>query len=99
MTGTFRGRRLPHHGPLSAFSLVLLDDELVDYIYYYSSEEIQEVIRYDPKLDIDLDDKKWDEAKTAFLKTLVELYEKSGDLYVPLIYTSLISKSYSLRKN
>ncbi|KAK7464180.1 hypothetical protein VKT23_006346 [Stygiomarasmius scandens] len=42
-------------------------DELVDFIYYYSADDIQEVIRYNPDLDIEETTKTWDKAKTAFL--------------------------------
>ncbi|THU80000.1 hypothetical protein K435DRAFT_696607 [Dendrothele bispora CBS 962.96] len=43
-------------------------DELVDYIYYYASEDVQDAIKYIPEFDIEEADKKWDKAKNKLLK-------------------------------
>ncbi len=43
-------------------------DDLVDYIYQYSSDEVKEVIRYIPELDIDEKSKTWATAETKLLQ-------------------------------
>ncbi|SJL10028.1 uncharacterized protein ARMOST_13410 [Armillaria ostoyae] len=43
-------------------------DDLVDYIYRYSSDEVKEVIRYVPELDIDEKSKTWAAAETKLLQ-------------------------------
>ncbi|KAK0444185.1 uncharacterized protein EV420DRAFT_1648873 [Desarmillaria tabescens] len=43
-------------------------DNLVDYIYRYSSDEVKEVIRYIPELDIDETGKTWTAAETKLLQ-------------------------------
>ncbi|KAK7448055.1 hypothetical protein VKT23_013812 [Stygiomarasmius scandens] len=44
-----------------------ITNKLVDYIYHYSSDEVQETIRYDPHMDTEVEGRTWDKAKVVFL--------------------------------
>nr|GAT48677.1 predicted protein [Mycena chlorophos] len=52
------------------------DDELVDYIFKYSSDRVKENIRYIPELDKDTIGRTWNKAK----ETLLTLYPAADDV-------------------
>ncbi|THU77126.1 hypothetical protein K435DRAFT_878238 [Dendrothele bispora CBS 962.96] len=50
-------------------------DELVDYIYYYSSEQVQDSIQFLKEFDLDEKERKWDAAKAK----LIAMFQASDE--------------------